>query len=193
MKGSRDPASLVATSVPVPWSGTVWRCHHRSRAALNAEGSLGGVGGRFNAGAGSAIKPPFAALYASIQSAAALLEVVRHLGYQSADARAVVALDDVAMRVLTQLDVSLHRVFDWRADPRLLDLLARDSAYRETQQLASAALAAGAEAILVPSATGIESNLVIFVDNLDLDARIEVVKQLTELRPIISSLAGGKG
>jgi RES domain-containing protein len=175
----------------VPWSGSVWRCHHRSRAALNADGSLGGIGGRFNAGAGSDIKPPFPALYASIESAAALLEVVRHLGYRSTDARAVVALDDVAMRVLTQLDVSLQRVFDWRAYPIVLDLLKRDASYRDTQRLASEAFAARAEAILVPSATGIESNLVIFVDNLGLDARVEIVKQLTDLRPIISSLAGG--
>lgn len=103
----------------------------------------------------------------------------------------MVALDDVAMRVLTQLDVSLQRVFDWRAYPIVLDLLKRDASYRDTQRLASEAFAARAEAILVPSATGIESNLVIFVDNLGLDARVEIVKQLTDLRPIISSLAGG--
>jgi len=117
VKGLRDPADIVASSVLQPWSGRVWRCHHRSRAALNADGSLAGIGGRFNAGVDSDVKPPFRALYASIESAAALLEVVRHLGYRSPDPCDVVALDDIAMRVLTQIDIELQRIFDWRNEP----------------------------------------------------------------------------
>jgi RES domain-containing protein len=168
----------------------VWRCHHRSRAALNAEGSLAGNGGRFNAGVDSDVKPPFRALYSSVESAAALLEVVRHLGYRTADRRAVVALDEIAMRVLTQISVDLQRVFDWRAEPDLRDNLSRMS-YRYTQLLAAAAFKRGAEGILVPSATGIDVNLVVFVDNLDENSAIEVTRQITDLQPIIASLAGG--
>jgi hypothetical protein len=36
------------------------------------------------------------------------------------------------------------------------------------------------------------ANLVIFVDNLHDGSRIEVVRQITDLRPIIASVAGGK-
>jgi hypothetical protein len=166
----------------------VWRCHHRSRAALNAEGSLGGVGGRFNVGSASDLKPPFRAFYSSVESAAALLEVVRHLGYRSTDARAVVALQEIAMRTLTQLDVVLQRVFDWSRDASLTDALRSDSSYRQTQDLAAAAVIAGAEGILVSSATGIDSNLVIFVENLGDESRIDIVRQITDLRPVIASL-----
>jgi RES domain-containing protein len=185
--GPRDPASIAASSVLAPWSGRVWRCHHRSRAALNAEGSLAGTGGRFNAGVDSDVKPPFRALYSSVESAAALLEVVRHLGHRSSDRRAVVALDDIAMRVLTQIEIELQRVFDWRSEQHLSEV-----SYRQSQQVAAAAFREGAEGILVPSATGIDANLVIFVDNLHDGSRIEVVRQITDLRPIIASVAGGE-
>lgn len=175
----------------VPWSGRVWRCHHRSRAASNADGSLAGVGGRFNAGLESEIKPPFRALYTSVESAAALLEVVRHLGYRSADARAVVALQDIGMRVLTRFGIDLQRVFDWSRDASLADVLRGDFSYRHTQELAAASFAAGVEGILVPSATGIDSNLVVFVENLAVgSSRIDIVKQITDIRPIVASLAG---
>jgi RES domain-containing protein len=185
-----DPAGFAASSNLQPWSGRVWRCHHRSRAAVNADGSLGGIGGRFNAGVDSGVKPPFRALYASIESAAALLEVVRHLGYQSADRRDVVALDDIAMRVLTQIDVELKRVLDWRRESVLRENL-RHVSYRETQQLAAAAFNRNAEGILVPSATGIDANLVVFVDNLDHSSRIDVIRQIDDLQPIIASIARG--
>ena len=192
MKGLRDPADIVASSVLQPWSGRVWRCHHRSRAALNADGSLSGGGGRFNAGSASDLKPPFRALYTSVESAAALLEVVRHLGYRSADARAVVALRDLALRALTQLHVSLQRVFDWSPAAAFADALRNDFSYRHSQELAVAAVAAGAEGVLVPSATGIDSNLVIFVESLGDGSRIDLVRQITDLRPVIASLEPSK-
>jgi len=168
----------------------MWRCHHRSRAALNANGSLAGIGGRFNAGADSDVKPPFRALYTSIESAAALLEVVRHLGYRSPDLRDVVALDDIAMRVLSQIDIELRRVFDWRSEPLLRENLSHAS-YRQTLQIAAAAFNREAEGILVPSATGIDANLVVFVDNLDDSSRIDVTRQIEDLQPIIASVARG--
>ena len=175
----------MADSKAVPWSGRVWRCHHRSRAALNVDGSLGGVGGRFNAGIESTVKPPFRVLYTSLESAAALLEVIRHLGYLSADARAVVALEDVAMRVLSQIDVALHRVFDWSHEATLL---ANSASYGYTQQLAADALRVGAEGILVPSSTGIDSNLIIFFDNVGEDSHVDLVRQISDLRPILTTL-----
>jgi RES domain-containing protein len=164
----------------------VWRCHHRTRSALNAEGSLAASGGRFNVGVDTGV--PFRALYTSVESAAALLEVVRHLGYRSPDRRDVVALSDIAMRVLTQIDVELQRVFDWRAESSLAGHILT---YRESQQLAAAAFNAGAEGIIVPSATGIDANLVIFVDNLGDSSRIVVVRQIADLQPIIASVASG--
>jgi RES domain-containing protein len=157
---------------------------------LNADGSLAATGGRFNAGVDSDVKPPFRALYASIESAAALLEVVRHLGYRSLERRDVVALDDIAMRVLTQIEVELQRVFDWRGEAILRDNL-RHVSYLQTQQLAAAAFGAGAEGILVPSATAIDANLVIFIDNVADRSRIEVVRHITDLQPMIASVERG--
>lgn len=92
------------------------------------------------------------------------------------------------MRTLTQLDVVLQRVFDWSRDASLTDALRSDSSYRQTQDLAAAAVIAGAEGILVSSATGIDSNLVIFVENLGDESRIDIVRQITDLRPVIASL-----
>lgn len=99
----------------------------------------------------------------------------------------MVALDDIAMRVLTQIEIELQRVFDWRSEQHLSEV-----SYRQSQQVAAAAFREGAEGILVPSATGIDANLVIFVDNLHDGSRIEVVRQITDLRPIIASVAGGE-
>jgi hypothetical protein len=127
VNGLRDPDTVVATGLLLPWSGRVWRFHHRSRNALNADGSLGGFGGRFNAGIESNVRSPFRALYASLESAAALLEVIRYLGYLGPDSRHVVALDGIVMCVLSQLDVRLQRVFDWSADSDLRDLLASNT------------------------------------------------------------------
>jgi RES domain-containing protein len=191
VKGPPDPATVVANSSLIAWSGRVWRCHHRSRGALNADGSLGGVGGRFNAGLDSVVKPAFRALYTSVESAAALLEVIRHLGYRAADARAVVALENIAMRTLSQLDVALQRVFDWSHDSTFGGFLTSNTSYPYTQKLAAEASMAGAEAILVPSATGIDANLIIFVENAGAHTQIELVKQITDLRPILRALEEG--
>jgi RES domain-containing protein len=192
VQGLRDPAAIVASSSLVKWSGRVWRCHHRLRAALNADGSLGDVGGRFNAGNKSVISPSFRALYSSVESAGALLEVIRHLAHKSVDAHDIVALEDLAMRVLSQFDVELQQVFDWSLDRELKQVLTSPSSamsYAYTQQLAAAAIAAGAEAIIVPSATGIDANLVIFVDGLSEISRVDVIRRIEDLRPIAATIA----
>jgi len=88
------------------------------------------------------------------------------------------------MRTLSQVDVVLQRVFDWSQEA----VLVSSASYAYTQQLAAEAWKAGAEAILVPSATGIDSNLVIFIDNLAEDSHIEVIKQITDLRPVVNGL-----
>jgi len=95
------------------------------------------------------------------------------------------------MRVLTQIDVALQRVFDWRHDAALRDLLTSSASYAFTQRLASEASNAGAQAVIVPSATGIDANVIIFVDNAGEGTHIEVVKQITDLRPIMAALSGG--
>jgi len=59
------------------------------------------------------------------------------------------------------------------------------------QQIAAAAFNRQAEGILVPSATGIDANLVLFVDKLDDSSRIDVTRQIEDLQPIIASVAQG--
>jgi hypothetical protein len=43
----------------------------------------------------------------------------------------------------------------------------------------------------VTSATGIDANLVVFVDNLGDTSRLDVIRQIDDLQPIIASVARG--
>lgn len=79
---------------------------------------------------------------------------------------------------LTELSVSLSYALDWR-DLAALDIVADqlldDRNYTLGHQLASAALALGAEAIVVPSATRVGDNLIVLTQNLRPTAHIAVV------------------
>lgn len=79
---------------------------------------------------------------------------------------------------LTELGIHLQAVLDLRnpdtrpADP---NELLNDHNYTTAQNLALNALTAGAEGILVPSATRLGDNLVVFPDNLQPGSRLEII------------------
>ncbi len=79
---------------------------------------------------------------------------------------------------ISEIDVELNAVIDCREIAALgicLDALLNDLDYTVPQRIAAAALATGAEGLLVPSATRLGDNLVVFPDQLHPDSRLEIV------------------
>lgn len=79
---------------------------------------------------------------------------------------------------LSEVEANLAAILDCR-DAAVFglsrDALLHDTDYRATQALAAAAIAHGAEALLVPSATLLGDNLVVFPVDLSLERRLAVV------------------
>ncbi|HEY7114279.1 MAG TPA: RES family NAD+ phosphorylase [Thermoanaerobaculia bacterium] len=160
------------------WSGVAYRSVSPARAGARDLLSGEGVrrwGGRWNA-AGS-----FAAVYASLSPETAIAEALAHsryYGIPDADAmpRVVVALDASLTTLLDLTDGSARRIL--RASRRRL----RSEPWRRaaeagrealTQAIGRAALAAGLEALLVPSAADrAGSNLVVFPASLRAQSRL---------------------
>lgn len=79
---------------------------------------------------------------------------------------------------ISEIEVELGTVVDCREIATLgisLDDLLNDLDYTISQRLAAAALAMGAEGLLVPSATRLGDNLVVFSTQLRLDSRLDVI------------------
>jgi hypothetical protein len=110
------------------------------------------------------------ALYLSLAAEISVAEVVRHLSLDM-----VTRLNRLR---LSQLEVGLSRVVDCRSAARLgleEGELIQDFDYSTTQAIGAAAIARGAEAILVPSATGLGDNLVVFPDRLRASSRMSII------------------
>jgi hypothetical protein len=70
-------------------------------------------------------------------------------------------------RCLTEIAAQLESVIDWSGalpDGLTNDLLVSDASYVFTQTLAREARRAGADGLLVPSATSVGTNLIVFPD-----------------------------
>ena len=79
---------------------------------------------------------------------------------------------------LSEIEVELSKVVDCRNITALgisLDDLLNDLDYTVSQRIGAAALAMGAEGLLVPSATWLGDNLVVFPTQLCPDSRLEIV------------------
>jgi hypothetical protein len=103
----------------------------------------------------------WAALYLALREAICLGEIMRHLTTAN--------LAVLADYWVSELDVDLGSVLDCR-DPAHMGLAAdevcEDLDYRVPQAIAAAAIARGAEGLLVPSATRLGDNLIVFPDHL---------------------------
>lgn len=110
--------------------------------------------------------PIWPVIYTSLSDGTAIGEVTRHAG----------RIEDLEFMRITRMRVELSAVLDLR-DPTQLGLTLDDvtadpvgpddlDAYRPSQEIGLVALERQAEGILVPSATRLNANLVIFTTNL---------------------------
>jgi RES domain-containing protein len=165
-----DAAAAVANCEEFAWQGSAWRAHKRKYPATDPGGSLR-VSGRYNRGADHfSEREVWPALYLSLAPEVCLGEVLRHIS-----AELLPLLNDYR---ISQLRLQLAVVVDCR-DLRTvgltLDGLCPDTDFSAAQQLAAVAIARGAEAILVPSATRLGDNLIVFPCNLRPSSTITLV------------------
>jgi RES domain-containing protein len=152
------------------WQGRAWRAHRRKYRADDPGGARL-VTGRYHRGLDQF--PPehaFAALYLALNAETSLGEVLRHLRPEL-----LPALNDYR---LSELHVALSAVLDLRDPSRIgltLDDLVNDHDVTIPQALGAAAQARGVEGLLVPSATRLGDNLVLFPANLHPGSRLVVV------------------
>ncbi len=166
-----DAHAAIATLKPRRWKGQAWRFHRRHYDALDSAGSLL-VSGRYNRGSDQFPEDQtWPALYLALRPETALGEIVRHVTPELLD-----KLNDFRM---SELEVELEAVLDCRdaaAFGLAADDLIRDYDFEATQELAAAAIARDAEGILVPSATGLGDNLIVFPAQLRGTSKLAVVE-----------------
>ncbi|MHB1414587.1 MAG: RES family NAD+ phosphorylase [Chloroflexota bacterium] len=165
-----DAAAAITSCKRSQWSGSAWRAHKRKYLPTDPGGSLN-VSGRYNRGLDQfPADQVWPALYLSLGPDICLGEILRHV-----TPALLPGLNDFR---LSELRLELAVVLDCRA-PALMDLTLEDfcheTDYRLTQHIAMAAIALGAEAILVPSATCLGDNLILFSANLLPTSRLTVV------------------
>jgi RES domain-containing protein len=163
-----DAGAAVAGSPVVPWQGRAWRMHKR-RYRADDPGGARKVSGRYNRGLDRfSEEESFPALYLATGPEICLGEVYKHVTPEL-----LPALNDFR---LSELSVEVGEVLDCRI-PKALGLsiehLVHDTDYEATQAVGAAALERGLEGLIVPSATRLGDNLILFPTNLRADSRIE--------------------
>lgn len=177
----------VAGPSIVRWDGEVWRAHSRRYPADDPGGSLR-VSGRYNRGRDRFREPDvWPALYTSVSDNVCTWEMLRHFPWDNpTETRA-----KLANTVYSRLRLLIEAALDLR-DPSVaglsVDDLCREGEYHLTQAIGAAALAAGLEALLVPSATGVglpgaNYNVVVLTSNVQPTSRIEVIDTLSPRLP----------
>lgn len=164
-----DAEAALAGRPIVAWEGHLWRMHKRRYPAEDPGGARM-VSGRYNRGLDRFPEgETFPALYLATAPEICLGEVYRHVTPEL-----LPSLNDFR---LSELSASLQEIADCR-DPSALGLspedLAHDTDYRATQALGAAADARGLEGLLVPSATGLGDNLILFPQNFPAGSRLTV-------------------
>jgi hypothetical protein len=156
-----DPVRAVEAVTPIAVRGEVYRAHLAIRDALNANSHLY-TEGRFNRG-GPHLAPAerWSALYLSSAAHIALGEYTRHLANLSHLRGLRISRIHVELtRAGNCLDLATLHLTE-------AQLLGSADDYSVGQALAAAAIDAGYEAIVVPTATRFQGhNLVVFPDHL---------------------------
>lgn len=173
----------VAALPFLPWQGHVWRIHRNRYHATDSSGSLI-VSGRYNQGADSF--PPddrWPVLYTATAPDVALAEAWRYI-----DPDLIDAIKDARR---SEIEIALSLTLDCRdvvARGIPEDALLDDRDYEAGHVLGRVVAERGAEAMLVPSATRLGDNLIVFTRNLRPGARVDVVRfdLLTHLRKQIT-------
>lgn len=162
--------AAVANLPLAPWTGRAWRFHPRSYTATDSGGSALTSGRYHRAVDQFDLSEVWPALYLAITPEGAVGEVLRHF-----EAEALPRINDYR---LSEVAVELGAVLDCRtaADIGLPDEdFIEDYEFSITQEIAAAAIARGAQAILVPSATLLGDNLVVFPTQLQSTSRLVAV------------------
>jgi RES domain-containing protein len=207
--GSWNPATVAASLPVISLQGPAYRYHSAKRQANHSTGSSY-VSGRYNCGAiharnrqeqitktGSAfdttlmildtVPERWEALYVAQDPVNALVEGIRHVETQDQL--------DALNHHLTTLTLTLSRVLDC-TDLNQVGLtpeyMSHDADYRYTQALARAAFLRGdIEALLVPAATKLCDNVIIFRERLaDPDSAIKIASTI-HLPLRLGTLASG--
>ncbi len=152
------------------FKGKVFRHISKGRDVFDIAGSLI-YGGRWN------VTGEFGATYTSLTISGAGNESVRAQKKANEQSRRI-----KEAREMVEIQVDLSRVFDFTADANLKlfrvtkrDLVGDDPAI--CRLLATILYRAGFEGVLVPSAVGPETNLVIFPDNLKKSSILKEVQR----------------
>lgn len=164
-----DLARLDAVAMEA-WQGPAWRMH-ASRYSADDPGGAFKYSGRYHRGGDLFGEDEvFPALYLATAPEVTLGEKQRHL--TSAN------LPQMRNQVLSELRISLQAVCDIRAPEEVGisgEALMDDHDYSFPQSVSAALRDRGAEALLVPSATLLGANLVVFPDRLLDGSSLEVV------------------
>jgi RES domain-containing protein len=164
-----DADRAIAGRPLIRWRGRAWRAHRRRYEATDHTGSLL-VSGRFHRAADLfPPEPTWPALYLALDPETTLGEILRHIRPER--------LPMLNEYRITEIGILLSAVLDCRDLGTLglpADDLWHDLDYEIPQSLAAAAIRAHAEAILVPSATRLGDNLVLFPTVLRPRSRLEV-------------------
>lgn len=159
----------MANARPRPWKGQAWRFHRRTYGATDSGGALL-VSGRYHRAPDQFPRSGvWSALYLALSPESSLGEVIRHFTPQ--------LLPQLNEYRLSEVDVELESILDCRyaaAFGLSPEDLTRDYDFAITQEIAAAAIAQGAEGILVPSTTGLGDNLVVFPAQLRSSSRLTV-------------------
>ena len=165
-----DAEAALGACPVVEWEGHLWRMHKRRYRAEDPGGARL-VSGRYNRALDRFSEgETFPALYLASAPEICLGEIYRHITPEL-----LPSLNDFR---LSELSVSLQEVADCR-DHSALSLtpahLVHDTDYQATQYLGVAANSRGLEGLLVPSATRLGDNLILFTQNLLDGSRIALV------------------
>jgi hypothetical protein len=153
-----DAPRAIATLPIEPFEGVVWRGHRRRYEALSHGGSLV-LSGRYHQAVDLfPADQTWPAFYTALGLHVALGEVVRNIEQR-----------DLEGFRFTEIRVALQAVLDCR-DLSALGLtsadLLDDTDYAVPRALSAAAIARNVEAIIVPSASLLGDNLIVFSDRL---------------------------
>lgn len=163
-----NAASAIRAWPLIAWTTPIWRAHNRRYAPDDAGGSRRVTGRYHRAPDLYPLAQTWAALYCATTYGVCLGEIVRHLPAAGSGAW-------LAGYRLTHFDVQLAAILDGRnlsAAGLTSNALFEDD-YNVSHAVAASALAAGAEGLLLPSATRLpDPVLVIFPDALRPTSRI---------------------
>ena len=144
---------------------------HKRRYPPADPGGAIKVSGRYNRGLDQFSEDEsFGALYLATRPEICLGEVYRHITPDL-----LPSLNDYR---LSELSVSVRAILDCRSPKSMalrLDDLTHDTDYEVTQSIGAAAFGEGFEGVLVPSATRLGDNLVLFPERLGAESTITVI------------------